>query len=234
MKQHMLALLLGATLVFTACNNTNDQNDRTQDTTSTTNSASDTGTTTDTAVNTGDTMMGKPAHDMTHGLGAAMYGSMDSMRSMRLTGNYDRDFAQLMIAHHRGGIRMAEQMADSGQDAGLKQIAQRMIQKQRSDISNLENFIADHNASNANTPSGEATQLQTAVSDLQRQMNNLKPTGNFDKDFATMMIHHHDQAIALGTNLQQNGNSDKLKKLMNMQEASMKKDIAELNAWLRK
>lgn len=63
------------------------------------------------------------------------------------------------------------------------------------------------------------------------QMHSMKMTGKTDADFATMMIHHHEQAIAMArAELEHGSNPDVQKKAREIIAASQK-DIADLRKW---
>ncbi len=59
------------------------------------------------------------------------------------TGQVDRDFADMMIRHHRQGIEMADVELRYGRSAGLKAMAQEMKAQQQEDIRRLEGLKAN-------------------------------------------------------------------------------------------
>ena len=65
---------------------------------------------------------------------AAMTKMMNDMM-IKPTGNIDRDFVAMMVAHHRGAIDMAQTELRYGQEAQLKRIAQEIIVDQIQQIS---------------------------------------------------------------------------------------------------
>jgi uncharacterized protein (DUF305 family) len=50
------------------------------------------------------------------------------------SGDVDRDFAAMMIAHHQGAIDMAQAMLRHGSNEALRRIAQGIIVEQRQEI----------------------------------------------------------------------------------------------------
>lgn len=66
------------------------------------------------------------------------------------------------------------------------------------------------------------------------QMQQMKPTGDLDKDFAMMMRMHHQQAVQMAKTEAQNGKSAELKALANKMMADQQKEIGQLEAWLQK
>jgi uncharacterized protein (DUF305 family) len=67
---------------------------------------------------------------------------------------------------------------------------------------------------------------------MQAAMQSMQMSGDTDKDFATMMILHHEHGIAMGKKELANGMSDKLKAMVKKENASQEKDIKELQSLL--
>lgn len=57
------------------------------------------------------------------------------------TGNQDRDFARMMIAHHQGAIDMARAQLARGRDPGLRRMAGEIIAAQQREIAELNAFL---------------------------------------------------------------------------------------------
>lgn len=181
---------------------------------------------------------------MTHGTGtAAMAGgqsmmsimqrNMDQMKSMQSTGNPDQDFAALMKVHHMGAVEMAQLEMAQGTDSQLKQMAQRMIDEQQREITELDAFLSG-NASNGAQGRNDAFHKETM-----NQMNNMKMdmnhSGSVDKQFAQMMIPHHQGAIDMAKAYLKSGAQDgKLKTLANKLIKDQQQEINDLQAWLAK
>jgi uncharacterized protein (DUF305 family) len=85
-----------------------------------------------------------PAGGMGMGMGGsqrmhgAMMEGMRGMQGMQMSGNVDKDFAQMMIRHHRGAIAMAKVQVEQGKDADLKARAQKIIDDSEKDIKALQ------------------------------------------------------------------------------------------------
>ena len=88
------------------------------------------------------TAWGKPASsDMAAMPGAMSDKDMDMLASM--TGmQFDMMFAQMMIKHHEGSMRMARDEQAKGASADAKAIAAKMLKKQRAEVEQLRR-IAD-------------------------------------------------------------------------------------------
>jgi uncharacterized protein (DUF305 family) len=75
---------------------------------------------------------------------ATMKNMSDAMMAIPQTGNTDVDFARMMRVHHLGAIRMAEVEVRDGKDAGMRQMARKMIADQTKEVAQLERFLAKH------------------------------------------------------------------------------------------
>src|SRR4051795_6244365 len=79
--------------------------------------------------------------------GAALQTAMQHMQQgmdMPMSGDPDRDFAQMMIPHHQGAIDMARIELESGKDPKLRQMAQKVIEDQEREIAALKEWLAQH------------------------------------------------------------------------------------------
>jgi uncharacterized protein (DUF305 family) len=76
--------------------------------------------------------------------------------------------------------------------------------------------------------------VQKAFMDVHhKMMSDMKPaaTGDADKDFATMMIPHHQGAIDMAKIELQHGKDPKLRAMAEKMIKDQEKEIAELKAW---
>ncbi len=80
--------------------------------------------------------------DSFEGLVAAAMGRMDRGMMVAPSGDPDRDFATMMIPHHRGAIDMAEAELRYGHDQVLRRLAQGIIVEQQQEIVVMHQAIA--------------------------------------------------------------------------------------------
>ena len=85
--------------------------------------------------------MGMPV-DLAEMPGYASESDLGRLRAVRGAAA-DEVFAELMIAHHEGGIHMAEYARDNGTNDEVRLMAESMIKAQRGEISELRNLAAD-------------------------------------------------------------------------------------------
>ena len=77
---------------------------------------------------------------------SAMDGAVERMhRAMAIdpSGNPDRDFAAMMIAHHQGAIDMARAELQFGKDERLRRLAQGIIVEQNQEIAAMQAVLAE-------------------------------------------------------------------------------------------
>ena len=221
MKKVLLITTL--TFGFIACNN-----DTTQDASSSTTDSSNhnahhdsitmSNTSIDTSSMSGMSMM------------STMQKNMDQMKEMPSSDSPDNDFASLMKNHHIGAIEMAQLELAKGTDPQLKQIAQKMLDEQQKEIAELNSFLSGHKAHGG----GDAFHKE-----VMSQVNNMKMdmdhSGSIDKQFAQMMIPHHQGAIDMSNAYLKSGaHEEKLKSMAKKIISDQQKEIGELQAWLKK
>ena len=66
----------------------------------------------------------------------------DKMSSMPMTGKPDVDFAMMMREHHKGALTMAEMELKSGKDAGMREMARKIIAAQKKEIAQFDAYLA--------------------------------------------------------------------------------------------
>ncbi len=105
-----------------------------------------------------------------------------------------------------------------------------MIDDQQKEVSEFNTFLSGHNAHGG----GDAFFKEVMI-----KMNNMKmdmdQSGSVDKQFAQMMIPHHQSAIDMSNAYINSGaHEEKLKIMANNIISSQKKEIKELQTWLGK
>ena len=150
---------------------------------------------------------------MDNGLMSSMKTMMDKMSSMNISGDFDLDFANMMIEHHHGAISMSEIEVANGTDEKMKSMAQKIITKQKDEIVQLQEIIKNHQSSGMKHGEGELKKMHT---EMKAEMNGMQMNGNTDKDFAMMMKAHHEGAVKMFKAELTNGMNDRLKQMAKM------------------
>ena len=93
----------------------------------------------------------------------------------------------------------------------------------------MKGMAMHHNPTASPADKGYMAAMHTMMSGM-----NVKPTGDADKDFAIMMIPHHQAAIDMAKVELQYGIDPELRQLATDIVAAQDKEIAEMREWLAK
>ena len=167
--------------------------------------------------------------NMSNPMMASMMTSMQKMNAVKMNGDFDAEYAEMMIPHHQGAIDMANLQLSKGTDVVLKKISRSIIQSQTAEINKFKTFLASHKEHKIE---GNHPELMEAMSGMDAKMNAAPLSGNIDKDFAILMKIHHQGAVEMSQGLLGDGTDANLKKLATSIIADQNKEIAEFSAWL--
>jgi len=219
-KVKLLITLSAAMYLITSCNN-GATNDTSADTTSKSSIKNDK---MDNKMSMSDTMK------MDNGLMTSMNTMMDKMSSMKMSGDFDMDFANMMIEHHQGAIDMSNEELKSGTDEKMKNMAQKTITKQKEEIGKLQSIIQSYKPMKMEM--GKHDELSEMTGEMKAKMSDMKMTGNMDKDFATMMISHHEDAVKMSKDELSHGMNASLKEMAKKGIDDQTKEITEFKTWM--
>lgn len=163
-----------------------------------------------------------------HTLLKDMHEMMENMDDLELTGDFDLDYAKMMIEHHEGGIDMARTLSNKGENEELKKMAEATIDMNQGDIGILKDFIDEYNES------GKKHDISILQNTMQKNMNamhHMDLNGNMDQDFAKMMSAHHEHAIELAKMELEHGISPTMKDMAKKVIDTHQKEIGKLKDW---
>lgn len=190
------------------------------------------------ATNQSDSAMSKMDHskmnhnNMNHKMAQSMTTMMASMSAIKMSGDFDLDFANMMIPHHQSAVEMAQEYLPMAKNEKIKLMAQNIIALQKKEIKELETIVANYKPEGGNSGDG-ANVLMQAMDKMMEEMNGMKMSGNADKDFLVMMIPHHESAVAMSKDQLLYGKNLDLKKLAQKILDEQKKEITEFKDWLK-
>lgn len=166
---------------------------------------------------------------------ADMNEMMDKVHALEKKGIADYDVAAELREHHKGAIAMSETQLDSGIDAQLKEMAQKIMDAQQKEVDQIDKMLDgyDDKAKDydpMNTDSG----LGKAMMDNMQAMMKMPEMDavSVDKSFATMMIKHHQDGIKMGKTIQQYAKDTKFKQMAQKMISDQQKEIEALQNWL--
>ena len=164
------------------------------------------------------------------GMMRSMNNMMLKMTGMKMSGNFDIDFATMMIDHHQGAIEMSEEELKSGSDAKMKTMAINIIAAQKEEQSKLREIIK--NAKPMTMDMGKHNELNEETKAMAEDMKNMQMTKNTDQDFARMMIFHHESAVKMAKAEISHGMNAELKSMAKKMISDQEKEIVEFKGWL--
>ena len=163
----------------------------------------------------------------------SMNGTMAKMNDMKMTGDFDLDFANMMMMHHQAAIDMSEVEVAKGSDTQIKTMAQNIITAQKAEIEQMQQFVKNYKMPEAKMDKGEMhNELGETMKTMMDKMMGMQMTGNTDKDFVMMMIPHHESAVTMAEDEISHGKKLELKKMAQKMIADQSKEISEFKAWL--
>lgn len=161
----------------------------------------------------------------------AMHASMSGMDEMKMTGNFDCDFASMMIIHHQGAIDMSVVEVQNGTDADIKALAQNIIKTQKAEIDEMHVLLNDVKI-NPEVEKSNKGEFSDEMKNMMQKMKGMSTTGNTDKDYVTMMIPHHEAAVKMAKEQIANGKNEALKKMAQTMVEEQTQEIDVLKKWL--
>jgi uncharacterized protein (DUF305 family) len=171
--------------------------------------------------------------------GQLMQKMMDDMNAVKMTGDFDLDFANMMIPHHQSAVDMAQDYLPKGKDEKIKGMAQKIIEAQRKEIEQLRTMASNHKPAEKKDEhaagghaGGAHSELMDAMNKMMDKMKGIPMTGNADRDFVAMMIPHHQSAVDMAENEISHGRNIEMKRFAQQVIDDQSREINEFQTWL--
>lgn len=158
---------------------------------------------------------------------SVMNASMAKMEGMKMTGDFDLDFANMLIEHHQGAVDMSKIEVEKGTDEKMKGMAQNIITKQTEEIGKLREIVKNYKPMKMDM--GKHDELSKGLADMKTKMSSMQMTGNMDKDFAMMMTSHHESGVKMSKDELSHGMNAQLKQLAQKGISDQTKEINEFS-----
>ncbi len=173
--------------------------------------------------------------NMDNAMMQSMTGMMGKMDAMTMTGDFDMDFANMMIMHHQAAIDMSEVQLAKGSDAQIKTMAQNIITAQKAEIEKMQQMVKDYKLPEAKKQAGEMhNELGETMKAMMGKINSMPMAGNTDKDYVMMMIPHHEAAVQMAEQEIGHGKLAALKIMAQKMIADQNKEIEQFTTWQAK
>lgn len=120
-----------------------------------------------------------------------------AMNNAKMNGDFDYDFANLMIMHHQMAIDMSRVEIEKGSDQTIKNMANGIAVAQEIEIREMQQFIQNYKIPKSNNQTSNSFKIATEMKSMMNKMNAVKMYDNIDKDYVAMMIPHHESAVTM-------------------------------------
>ncbi len=221
MKYSLIIILV---IVIASCNNNP----------ASTVQVSDKKDTVTTAVDLNDTMQ-MDKMQMANPMLESMMATMKKMDTLKMSNNFDVDFANSMMIHHQAAIDMSELQIAKGGDVQIIEMAKNIITAQKAEIAKMKTFVAGYTMSDKKIDNSDSQNiLEDEMKSMMATMHNMKMTGNTDDDFVMLMIPHHASAVKMANYELIYGKEPMLKKMAQKMIVDQNKEIATFVAWSTK
>ena len=170
------------------------------------------------------------AETMTMGDGQTMATSDMPADATSTDVSFDQAFIDAMVPHHRSAIAMANAALDAGlKEPQLRSIAQAIVDNQQDEIDRMLEWRRQWYGSAELGPDA-GDQLGMSMDDMGMAGDpaTLTSSGNVDADFASMMIVHHDGAIAMAQMAPERSKREEIRTLAQAIIAAQEDEIATM------
>lgn len=133
-----------------------------------------------------------------------------AMNNAKMNGDFDYDFANLMIMHHQMAIDMSKVEIQKGSDQNIKNIANGIIVAQEIEIREMQEFLKKYKVPVSKNQTSNSSKIATEMKSMMQKMNEVDMTQNIDKDYVAMMIPHHQSAVIMAKQQLQFGTQNDL------------------------
>ncbi|WP_424185485.1 DUF305 domain-containing protein [Actinokineospora sp. G85] len=121
----------------------------------------------------------------------------------------DLAYARDMIAHHRQALVMTDLVPERGADPTVRAFATRIADTQRPEIDMMNRWLRRHGHPEVDQHAGHDHADHAAMPGMasQRELDELAAASgaDFDTRFLTLMIRHHEGAVAMANAVRANG-----------------------------
>lgn len=151
----------------------------------------------------------------------------DGMYRGGMSQNIDRHFIEQMIPHHEGAIAMAQLALERSKRPEVLSLAQGIIDSQTLEITQMKGWYSNW-FGGAPIEDGHRMHMDGMSGDIEE----LKTATNFDQEFLTQMIPHHEMAVMMAQMLAASTQRTEMKVLADQIITSQGREITMMRSWL--
>lgn len=147
----------------------------------------------------------------------------------------DRHFIEEMIPHHEGAIEMAKVALEKSKRPEVLSLARGIVEAQTKEINDMRTWYKAWFGTEVPEGGGMmhgmggGIYMEGAVGDLDRLM----AAADFDQEFLSQMIVHHEMAVMMGRMLLSGTTRAEMKTLADNIITSQTREIEMMRSWLR-
>ena len=149
-----------------------------------------------------------------------------------MMGNIDKHFIEQMIPHHDGAIAMAKIALERSKRAEVLELAKAIISSQEKEIVDMQTWYqawfgkaVPQNATGGMMHMGGMTGETEALKSV--------PANEFDREFVTQMIPHHEMAVMMASMLAGGTERSEMQQLAQDIIKSQSSEIELMRGWLK-
>lgn len=171
------------------------------------------------------------------GLAAAAVGVFLLSEDSRTYGRasmVDQHFIEQMIPHHEGAIAMAELALEKSKRPEVLSLAGGIIEAQTKEIADMRAWYRDWFGTEVPAGGGMMHGMggEMHMVGMEGDMEKLRAAPDFDPEFLTQMIVHHEMAVMMGRMLAQGTAREEMRILADQIVTSQTREIEMMRSWL--
>lgn len=149
----------------------------------------------------------------------------------------DTEFAQMMIVHHEGAVEMAELAIEKADSDEVRSLGERIAAAQQPEIDLMSGWLeawgeeAPDDADMGDMDHGDMEMDGLDQEEVMAELADLEGA-DFDKRFLELMVDHHQGAIDMAEELQDEGESTEARQLAETIIGDQTEEIAEMQELL--
>ncbi len=151
---------------------------------------------------------------------------------------FDLRFIDAMIPHHEGAVEMAQEALEKSQRSEIKQLAQAIIDAQNQEIAQMQQWRSAWYPNQPATPMMYDASMGHMMPMTPEMRNSMMMSGDlgaaddqFDLRFIIAMIPHHQGAVDMAEQAQQNSDRSEIQQLAQNIITSQQQEITEMEQW---
>lgn len=150
-------------------------------------------------------------------------------------GQIDQRFIESMIPHHEGAIEMAQLALTESNRPEVLALARGIIETQTKEISDMQGWYLEWFGvavpEDSLRPMGHGSEMGHMMG-MEGDVQLLAQTEDFDTEFLSQMIVHHEMAVMMATMLAAGTQREEMKNLARNIIDSQTEEIVQMRLWL--